>query len=66
VGPVVAVFVLLAAQLIVVRPRLNRRSDRVLAGEDVPRSREHLYYVGLEVAKVAALVALGIGLLTLP
>ena len=66
VGPVVAVVVLLAAQLIVVRPRLNRRSDRVLAGEDVPRSREHLYYVGLEVAKVAALVALGIGLLAHP
>ncbi|MBK3640285.1 hypothetical protein [Streptomyces sp. MBT33] len=66
VGPVVAVIVLLAAQLIVVRPRLNRRSDRVLAGEDVPRSREHLYYVGLEVAKVVALVALGIGLLTHP
>ncbi|MER8004217.1 MULTISPECIES: hypothetical protein [unclassified Streptomyces] len=66
VGPVVAVVVLLAAQLTVVRPRLNRRSDRVLAGEDVPRSREHLYYVGLEVAKVAALVALGIGLLTHP
>ncbi|MGW2234457.1 hypothetical protein [Streptomyces sp. NPDC001759] len=66
IGPVVAVIVLLAAQLIVVRPRLNRRSDRVLAGEDVPRSREHLYYVGLEVAKVVALVALGIGLLTHP
>ncbi|MFI8230071.1 hypothetical protein ACIGDI_14660 [Streptomyces sp. NPDC085900] len=66
VGPLVAVVVLLAAQLVVVRPRLNRRSDRVLAGEDVPRSREHLYYVGLEVAKVAALVALGIGLLTRP
>ncbi|MGW2830848.1 hypothetical protein [Streptomyces sp. NPDC001286] len=66
VGPLVAVVVLLAAQLVVVRPRLNRRSDRVLAGEDVPRSREHLYYVGLEVAKVGALVALGIGLLTRP
>ena len=64
VGPVVAAVVLLLAQLLVVRPRLNRRSDRVLAGEDVPRSREHLFYVGLEVAKVAALVALGIGLLT--
>jgi hypothetical protein len=64
-APVVAAAVLLLAQLLVVRPRLNRRSDRVLAGEDLPRSREHLYYVALEAAKVAALIALGVGLLTL-
>jgi hypothetical protein len=64
VGPVAAVAVLLLAQLLVVRPRLNRRSDRVLAGEDAPRSRDHLYYVALEVAKVAALIALGVGLLS--
>jgi len=44
VGPVAAAAVLLLAQLLVVRPRLNRRSDRVLAGEDLPRSRDHLYY----------------------
>jgi len=49
----------------VVRPRLNRRSDRVLAGEDLPRSRDHVYYVALEAAKVAALIALGIGLFTI-
>jgi hypothetical protein len=55
--------VLLAAQLGVVRPRLNRRSDRVLAGEDLPRSRGHLYYVALEAAKVALLLALGISVL---
>jgi hypothetical protein len=52
--------VLLAAQLGVVRPRLNKRSDRVLAGEDLPRSRGHLWYVGLELLKVAALLALGV------
>ncbi|MGW3354349.1 hypothetical protein ACWDFL_02855 [Streptomyces bungoensis] len=62
-GLTAAVAVLLAAQLAVVRPRLNRRSDRVLAGEDLPRSRGHLWYVALELAKVAALLALGIGLL---
>jgi class 3 adenylate cyclase len=33
--------VLLAVQLLWVRPRLNRRSDRVLAGHDAPRSRAH-------------------------
>lgn len=56
--------VLLAVQLGVVRPRLNKRSDRVLAGEDDrPRSRGHLYYVALEGVKVALLVALGITVL---
>jgi hypothetical protein len=50
----------LSGQLLVVRPRLNRRSDRVLAGEDVPRSREHLVYVALELVKVGALVGAGV------
>lgn len=53
----------LLVQLAVVRPRLSRRSDRVLAGEDVPRSRAHYAYVGLELVKVAALLATGIFLL---
>lgn len=53
----------LAAQLALVRPRLNRRSDRVLAGEDAPRSRAHLWYVALETIKVAALLVTGILLL---
>lgn len=58
-----AVLVILAGQLIVVRPRLNRRTDRVLAGEELPRSTMHLYYIGLEAAKVLGLAALGICLL---
>ncbi|GGX75476.1 hypothetical protein [Streptomyces anandii] len=64
VGLTAAVVVLLLAQLVFVRPRLNRRSDRVLAGEEGPRSRGHLVYVALEIAKVAVLTALGISLLT--
>ena len=55
--------VLLAVQLLVVRPRLNRRSARVLAGQDAPRSRAHHAYIGLEALKLAALVALGAALL---
>lgn len=55
-----AVAVLLAVQVGVVRRRLSVRSDRVLAGEDLPRSRGHLAYVAFEVAKVALLVALGV------
>lgn len=56
--------VVLAMQLLVVRPRLNRRSDRVLAGENAPRSRAHVGYVVLETIKVVALLALGVLLLT--
>jgi hypothetical protein len=55
--------VLLAVQLLVVRPRLNRRSARVLAGQEAPRSRAHHAYIGLEALKLAALVALGAALL---
>ncbi|WP_405900653.1 hypothetical protein OG242_27235 [Streptomyces sp. NBC_00727] len=59
-----AVALLLTVQLAAVRRPLNRRSDRVLAGEDLPRSRGHVYYVAFEVTKVAALLALGITLTT--
>jgi hypothetical protein len=54
---------LLAVQLLWVRPRLNRRSARVLAGQDAPRSRAHHAYIGLEALKLAALIALGAALL---
>lgn len=56
--------VVLAVQLAVVRPRLTRRSDRILAGADAPRSRTHLVYIALEVVKVVALVTTGVLLLT--
>ncbi|MEU5259504.1 hypothetical protein [Amycolatopsis sp. NPDC021455] len=62
-GPAVvlgaAVAVVLLVQLVAVRPVLTRRSDRVLAGEDGPRSHAHFVYIGLEVLKVAGLVAFG-------
>ncbi|MEV4128379.1 hypothetical protein [Nocardia sp. NPDC049707] len=50
----------LAVQILVVRPLLTRRSDRVLAGAQLPRSHAHYWYVGLEVAKVASLLGLAI------
>lgn len=56
-------FAALAAQLIAVRPRLTKRSDQVLAGEEGPRSRAHYGYVALEVVKVVALIVAGILLL---
>ena len=54
----------LIAQLVGVRPRLTRRSDAVLAGENAPRSRAHYAYVALEVVKVVALTVCGILLLS--
>ncbi|MEU4807152.1 hypothetical protein [Actinosynnema sp. NPDC023587] len=63
-GAVIAAVGVLVVQLVVVRPILNRRSDRVLAGEDPPRSRTHLVYVALEVLKVVALVVLGVAALS--
>ena len=62
VASVVAVAAL-AVQLVVVRPRLNRRSDEVLAGREGPRSRMHHVYVVLELIKVVALLIAGISLL---
>jgi len=60
----VAAAVVLLAQLLGVRPVLTKRSDRVLAGENAPRSGAHYVYVGLEVVKVAALIVLGVLALT--
>jgi hypothetical protein len=53
----------LVAQLALVRPRLTRRTDAVLAGSEPPRSRVHLAYLGLELIKVVALLVCGITLL---
>jgi hypothetical protein len=58
-----AIVIILAGQLVAIRPQLNRRTDRVLAGQHPPRSTLHLYDVGLEAAKVLSLAALGICLL---
>jgi hypothetical protein len=49
----------LLVQLTLVRPQLSRRSDIVLAGEPAPHSIAHHWYIGLEVLKVAALLATG-------
>lgn len=54
----------LIVQLGLVRPALNRRSDRTLAGEDVPRSASHHTYVALETAKVIGLIVTSTALLS--
>jgi hypothetical protein len=50
----------LVVQVAIVRPVLSRRSDRVLAGENPPRSRAHYWYVGLEGVKLIALPITGV------
>lgn len=62
VAAVVAAAMLLA-QVLLVRPKLAKRSDAVLAGGDGPRSRAHYAYIGLELVKVVALLIAGILLL---
>ena len=53
--PVVVAATVAIAVLVVqsdaIGPRLNRRSDRVLAGEDVARSLSHRTYIVAEVAR---------------
>jgi hypothetical protein len=55
--------VALAAQLVLIRPQLTRRTDAVLAGGQTSRSRAHVAYIGLEMIKVVALLIGGILLL---
>lgn len=53
----VLVAMMLVVQVVVIRPWLGRRSDRVLAGEDLPRSTMHLVYIAFELLKVVLLVS---------
>ena len=59
-------WLVLALQLLVVRPRLNRRTGLILAGADVPSSSHHLVYIALEAVKIVLLIAVGVVLITPP
>ena len=50
---------LLATQTVLLRPRLDRRAQKIITGRSPPPSRLHLIYIGLECLKVATLIALG-------
>jgi hypothetical protein len=58
----VCVAAVLAIQVVVVRPPLSKRSDRILAGAMAPRSRMHWVYIAMDLAKVGLLVALAFSL----
>lgn len=55
---------LLAVQVVLLRPRLDRRAVLIVAGADIPPSRQHLAYIALEGVKIVLLLALGGALLT--
>ena len=55
----VALAVLLAVQVALLRPPLDRRALRVIEGQAVPPSHLHLAYIALEVVKVVLLPVLG-------
>jgi hypothetical protein len=57
--PSLTAVVILGAQTVWLRPRLDRRIATILAGLPAARSRLHVAYVGLELVKVAALVLAG-------
>jgi hypothetical protein len=63
IAPLAVAVAVLAAQLLLVRPRLTRRSDVLLAGQQARRSHAHYAYVALEAIKALALLAGGILLL---
>jgi hypothetical protein len=48
------------AQALWLRPRLDARTQQVVKGQEPPSSRLHLAYVACEVAKLAALLILGL------
>ncbi|GAA2993658.1 hypothetical protein [Streptosporangium longisporum] len=56
----VALWVLLAVQVAVLRPRLDRRARQIIEGGNPPRSYHHLLYIAAECLKVVLLVTLGI------
>ena len=52
----------LAVQVLLLRPRLDRRAGQIMAGQAPPPARLHLAYSALEGAKALALPALGVAL----
>lgn len=56
--------VVLVFDVAVLRPRMDRRYVSGNVSDSMPRHSLHLWYVGLELVKVAALVVLGIVALT--
>lgn len=55
-------FLILLIQTIWALPALNRRAQQIIAGDQLPPSHLHIYYVALEVVKISCLLVFGISL----
>ncbi len=53
-------FVILALQTFYLLPRLEKRIDLILAGENVIKSKHHLYFIAAETLKVILLFGSGL------
>jgi hypothetical protein len=51
---------ILAVQVLMLRPRLDRRIRQRVAGDAPPPTRHHMTYIALEGGKILVLVALGV------
>jgi hypothetical protein len=56
------VIAILLVQAFWLRPLLDDRAFRIIAGEDVPPSSLHVAYIALESVKLVALPVLGVAL----
>ncbi|MDQ2881596.1 MAG: hypothetical protein M3Y48_10285 [Actinomycetota bacterium] len=56
----IALWILLAGQVAVLRPRLDRRARQIVAGGAPPHSRQHLVYIAVEGIKIMLLPVVGV------
>lgn len=56
----IAIWTLLLVQVAVLRPRLDRRAQQLIQGQNPPQSHLHLAYVAAECTKIVLLPTLGI------
>ncbi len=61
IGMLSIVIVMLVVQTIWLLPKLVRRADAVIAGENPPRGRLHLIFIAFEAIKLILLVIAGTG-----
>lgn len=61
IGMLSIVIVMLVAQTIWLLPKLVRRADAVIAGENPPKGRLHVAFIAVESAKLILLIAAGVG-----
>jgi hypothetical protein len=54
----ILLFVILALQTFYLLPRLEKRIDLILAGENMVKSKHHLYFIAAEILKVSILFGL--------